>query len=31
MDQSPPPMAHAPKPIGERLRSELPSFFFSIV
>src|SRR5438067_13566295 len=28
--QSPPPMAHAPKPMGERWSSELPSCFLSI-
>src|ERR1700730_2495438 len=28
--QSPPPMAHAPKPMGESWRSELPSCFLSI-
>src|SRR5271154_3682993 len=28
--QSPPPMAHAPKPMGERCRSELPSCFLFI-
>src|SRR5258708_7037644 len=29
--QSPPPMAHAPKPMGVRWRSELPSCFLFIV
>src|SRR5450432_3921811 len=30
-DQSPPPIAHAPKPMGVRSRSELPSFLVSMV
>src|SRR5260370_36440172 len=29
--QSPPPIAHAPKPMGVRCKSELPSCFLSIL